>query len=411
MTFNFGQLPLYIPKPPANEALIKVPASLGEAIQQKAKNSRGVFEIQLEYPLLKQDLIPTLTKQQIGLIKLTKEQQEIGVACVTPIGNYHVELFSGIDQRMVEEFLKESEATTLAFQQPTKEEWKWLQELGFKLRPELVRHFAHVGSKDHPFEHLSGSRAKKMRANIRKAEKHLTTTAEPLSVENFTRWFDVYKREVVDRDGGFAIFYNNLFREGQHMDGLKMISCFHKDTNAYLGGCVVNPWGEFGDIGKERKFTSFLLSALSQTSRPFAAGYLLDKLVMDIARDHEDRIYGHGGDLNFWGTDTLPGLQSRKSAAGMVLFPDMTLQAFKVLDKKAATQRTGQCFFFELVEPNILQSYFEKRDQGWTGSLKELYPEPWNHPELLDEVHSWWKLHHIGDKQHLQLPEQMKTPA
>ncbi len=335
------------------------------------------------------------------------DEVEIGNVCTTPAGLIHVEIQNKYaTKEVIDKVISQEKPVTLAINYVTKKSYLILKKQGFTLRSELVRWYALVGTKDEPWKFIDKKRAKKIRSNIRKAKNNVVIKREPFTIEQFKKWLTIYEKEVVNRIGGIRIFYCDIFLLGKKISDLEIISCYKKSDNTYLGGCVVNPWGGFGDIEKEKKYTSFLLSAFSAEARKYALGYWLDELVMGIAEENKNKVYGHGADLNFWGTDISPGLLSRKSAPGMMPFPEGKIQAFKVIDKKRALSVHGDYYFMELIDDTIIDHYFDAIKNDKHFSFSNIIKEPWKFPIEVEQATKKWRLHHAGkDDCKIQIPK------
>ncbi|MDA0208309.1 MAG: hypothetical protein O3B64_02805 [bacterium] len=345
---------------------------------------------------------------QPALKEIIANGRKVGVSCVTPVGFTHIEIIAEhASLELIDSLISERQPVTLAVNYPSRDQLAYLKQAGFYLRSEMVRWFAPVGDEKNSWTHLSSKRARKMRANIRKAQDHVRVMREPLSIENFQRWLPIYEKEVVNRPGGVRIFYCDLFLAGKKMTGLEMVSCFRKSDGVYVGGCIVNPWGEFSDIGgPEKKYTTFLMSALDASARPYAVGYLLDEVVMNIARKQGCKVYGHGADFNFWGTDILPGLLSRKSACGMLPVPTGKVQAFLVANPERALSLNSHYLLMEITGKDLVDQYLSQRILGTDVPADTLYGPVWEDPSMLRCVTNQMTIHRFRNRTtHIQLPE------
>lgn len=400
MSFHFGGFPGYAPKQYHPLHQIVSSSLLRQRVQKEYRVSAlQVREMSASVQDLSEDFLLACYEENIGNICVYYNSAHVANVCITPCGFAHVTYLNAwFATEFENELCERIHPVTCAVREPTREAWDMLRLRGYSLRTEFVRWYARVGSEDTPFEYLSPSRRRKVQDNLNKSAD-IRRETQPLTQELFLRWQCVYEDEVAQRSNAFRVFVCDYFARGEKLDGVYITSCYHGDE--YLGGCIVNTWGAFGDIGKPpRKYTTFLLSAFTRKGRAYSLGYLLDQEVMRLARSLGDKVYGHGGDFAFWGTEIRCGLLGRKAAIGMQPLPDGAVEAFKVRDPQRvlAQSHEGYVVLQGNAEHEFFRTYFAQRDQGWSGNALSLMKAPWEFPELLDTARELWTFRHVGSE-------------
>jgi hypothetical protein len=340
-----------------------------------------VRELALDIEEVSPEIPEVLGILGVGRLVILEGERTLGTLCVTPVGLTHASLQSStqawadlvaLRQRMV--------VHTVTFVGPSWVQWQFYKRQGAVLTTDFIRWFAPVGSSQNPWQHLPPARAKKMRDHVHRAEKMFTLSWEPLSVENFSIFDEIYQREVAEKPNGTRVFYADIFARGQKTEDMWLLLARSKADGVVVGGAVVNPWGSFGDIGGEvKKYTTFLLSAFTAAGRAGSLGYFLDAEVMRFARDRGGAVYGHGADFPLWGSDLRCGLLTRKATCGMQPFPEGRVIALMVLEPEIISALPdGGCITASLREDApFLQAYFADVDLGAGGVIQNYYKEPW----------------------------------
>ncbi|MCB9798515.1 hypothetical protein H6758_02215 [Candidatus Nomurabacteria bacterium] len=411
MSFNLGQLPFYTPKSIYAAPLVDFEIqniNIQSWIDKNAfENDHHVKEVRFSLDDFHRDTVPWCVKNQVGNIVLLQQDIAIAHLCVTPCGLIHLTILPDqYSSEREQKLLEIVQPTTLSIAQPTKKLWVQLKEQGFFLRSEMVRWYAKVGSKLEPWEYLPARRAKKARYYVKKSEEYRFEIL-PMTRESFSAWLPIYEQEVAERENGFGIFYPKIFLSGSKMDDMKMIHIYNANDEL-IGGAVVNPWGGFGDIGKQpRKYTSFLLQSYKKGHRNSALAYRLAQEVMNIARDYDDHVYGYGGDFNFWGETIQPGLLSHKSVLGMIPIPELQVEAFRVVSQKNIEKWSKEWYIMQLREEHhITKKYFALRERTLVPNIAAISPSPYEDTCILNEVPKLWKIFHKGtEPSHIPLPE------
>jgi len=404
MSFNLGQLPFYTPKqvyahPLLNFEIEKTPVDTW--IEKHIyENSHHIKEIVFSIDHISSKVIPWCVKYEIGNIVIHEHENPIAHLCVTPCGGIHLTILPDCYSNDREKKLIEKiQPTTLSIAQPTRELWENLQQQDYLLRTEMVRWYAKVGSAHNPWEYLPSKRAKKVRYYVKKSEGYHFEVL-PMTVENFSAWLPIYEQEVAERPNGFSIFYPKIFLSANKLKDMKMIHIFDNEKQL-VGGAVVNTWGGFGDIGTQpRKYTSFLLQAYKKDYRNSALAYRLAEEVMSIARSYGDKIYGYGGDFNFWGETIQPGLLSHKSILGMLPHPELQVEAFRIINQKMLQSYSKQGLYILALQENhsLVQKYFKQRETDLVYNFATLYAPPYKDLDILDEVPKIWTAYHFDQK-------------
>jgi len=358
MTFDYALLPHY----DTRTIHPRITATEDDAFikdKQIADNGVGFIEIQASQYTTALD--QPCCVHNIARINLLGMPAKVHIV-YTPIGLKHA-VVEGTYTQDIENFLREQvQAVSVAVTKPAQESYKKIKaDFGFIMRTPILRWYAPVLPFDEYLASLPHRGGKKFRSHLKKSE-HVRVDCKPLTINFLDEWEPLYVKEFTERPGGTIISHIKILREGDSLDGLYGVMYYDDKTDEPLGGAIINTWGAFHDIGiKPRKFCTTQLQVNPSQYKHLSLSYRSHLLTHELSMKLGDKVIGHGGDLNFFGTDISPGLLGKKCAFGMRPYPEAAPELFKILNVQQldGLHKVSGGYFFELLDDSpYLQHYF-----------------------------------------------------
>lgn len=188
----------------------------------------------------------------------------------------------------------------------------------FILAPNYITYIRKTAREENIISELSKNKRKKLKKGIKEIEdKGIEFFYEtPVSKETFEEWFNLYKKNLSEKDLGIVIAKDNWFETS--LDKCQKIGVFFKKDNKLIAGILGRSYDEKNDLPKR---FSISFSSIETEYKKLGVNEYLNLKIIEIANKEDYEYISRGKDTNFYGKHLSCGIPIFKTSLGYKAIP------------------------------------------------------------------------------------------